>query len=101
MKDRIKVIVKRHNEPIGHTVMVDNSLEQFQKLVGGHIEVVGLTPDVLLVCNEEGLINNLPYNCTVDGMTLYGDIVLVGVDGEDFTDVPISVGVWRDYLAKE
>ena len=37
-------------------------LEQMQDIVGGYIEVVGLTDEVLMVVNEEGKLNNLPLN---------------------------------------
>lgn len=43
--------------------IIDGSLESMQEVVGGNIEV--LTPfndDVVLVCNEEGALLNLPFN---------------------------------------
>ncbi len=45
---------------------IDNTLEAFQKNVGGYIETVTLTEELVIVCNEEGRIQSLPYNCTVD-----------------------------------
>jgi len=36
-------------------------LEQLSKIVGGYIEVVYI-PGRLIVCNEEGKLNGLPYN---------------------------------------
>ena len=44
---------------------IDNTLEAFQKNVGGYIETVTLTEELMIVCNEEGRIQSLPYNCTV------------------------------------
>lgn len=37
-------------------------LEQMQDIVGGYIEIVRLTEDVLMVVNEEGKCEGLPYN---------------------------------------
>ncbi len=39
---------------------VGNSLKPMQEFVGGLIEVIGLTPELDLVCNDEGKINNMP-----------------------------------------
>lgn len=44
---------------------IDNTLEAFQKNVEGYIEAVTLTEELVIVCNEEGRIQSLPYNCTV------------------------------------
>jgi hypothetical protein len=38
---------------------IENSLESEQRFVGGLIEVVGLTEELDLVCNDEGKINEL------------------------------------------
>ena len=38
---------------------VENTLEGEQKFVGGYIEVLGLTENLDLVCNEEGKLNHL------------------------------------------
>jgi hypothetical protein len=39
---------------------IENGLESEQKFVGGLIELVGLTEELDLICNEEGKINGLP-----------------------------------------
>tara|TARA_B100001094_G_C17614036_1_gene522638 strand:+ start:65 stop:355 length:291 start_codon:yes stop_codon:yes gene_type:complete len=38
------------------------SLKDMQDLVGGYIQLVPLSDSEYMVCNEEGLINNLPIN---------------------------------------
>lgn len=40
----------------------DFSLEEAQKVVGGLIEVVNLSDDMILVCNEEGLFMHFDIN---------------------------------------
>ena len=37
-------------------------LEELQKAVGGYIEIINLGNDQLMVVNEEGKIDGLPYN---------------------------------------
>lgn len=56
------------------------SLEELQGYVGGYIEFVGLNGDIMVV-NEEGKLNDLPYNekATKFFQFVHGDIdVIVG-----------------------
>lgn len=92
MKRKISALVKRPGEIPRH-VAVSNSLEALQKNVGGKIQTVTLPDNVVVICNEEGRIMNLPYNCTIRGVSLVGTILMVGNGGEDFTDLPMS---WKD-----
>lgn len=41
---------------------IDNTLEALQEAVGGLIETVTVTEKIVIVCNEEGKLNNLPKN---------------------------------------
>lgn len=41
---------------------IDNTLEALQEFVGGYIETVTITEKLVLICNEEGKIKNLPKN---------------------------------------
>lgn len=43
-----------------------------------------------IVCNEEGKIHGLPYNCAICGETFVGTILLVGVRGDTFKSVPLA-----------
>lgn len=88
----ISALVKRPGEPPRH-VNVSNKLETLQRNVGGYIEAVTLAKDLVIICNEEGLLQDLPYNCTICGMEFVGTILMVGVDGEEFADLPCS---WPD-----
>lgn len=63
---------------------VANDLKALQWLVKGHIEVVRMSEDVVLIVNEEGLLNNMRFNCSFLGELLFGPMVFLGVDGEEF-----------------
>lgn len=89
MADKIRVISKRPGCP-PRSVWVSNTLENLQTAVGGYIETVKLATDMCVVCNEEGRLKGKPYNCTIAGVDFVGDILLVGVKGEEFADLPIS-----------
>lgn len=91
--DEIKVYVKFPAEIGVHEDYIPNTLEALQSIVEGYIESVTLG-DYAIICNDMGRIDEFPRNCTVEGIDFYGTIVFVGVDGEDFTDVPFS----QDYL---
>lgn len=69
-------------------INVPNELHTLQELVGGYIETVTVFEDMTILCNEEGRLHGLPYNCEVLGIDFVGPIVFVGVDGENFCDVP-------------
>ena len=69
-------------------VEIENDLKPLQDAVGGYIEAVHLPGGLIIICNEEGLINNLPFNTYLAGHYLFGPILIVGDGGEDFADVP-------------
>ena len=67
---------------------IENTLEALQAAVEGYIETVTLDPRTVIICNEEGRLNGMRYNCNLLGLQLFGPILLAGVDGEEFCDVP-------------
>ena len=79
---------------------IPNTLEELQEAVGGYIETVTFATDACVICNEEGRLMGLPYNCEFLGVGFVGPILIVGVNGEEFTDVdPMTMGLllrgWR------
>ena len=94
-KNEIRVIVKKPQDRTGAVRTIPNTLEALQKLVGGMIEVVGMG-DFLIICNEEGRLLGFSENIWPDGLLvpIVGPIVVVGRDGEEFTDCPLTFGQW-------
>lgn len=92
MAKMISALIKRPGEIPRH-VNVSNSLEALQKNVGGYIETVTVAEDLVILCDEEGRLKNKPYNCTVCGIDFVGEILMVGANGEDFADLPLS---WQE-----
>ena len=76
-------------------VEIENTLEALQTAVGGYIECVTLAEDMCLVVDEEGLLKGKEYNINFCGLPIVGTALLVGVDGENFCDVPDDI---KDYL---
>lgn len=84
--EHINVVIKRPREPFVRAT-IPNTLSDLQELVGGFIETVTFATDAVLICNEEGLISDLPYNCTMFGHQLFGTIAILGVNGDEFCDL--------------
>ena len=66
-------------------------LEQMQTIVGGLIEpIYPYHEEVAIVCNEEGLINGLPFNRSVPGGYggVFGTFFICGLGEEDFCSLP-------------
>lgn len=80
---------KRPHEP-WELVDIENTLEALQDEVGGYIETVTITTDACLIVNEEGRLRGMPFNVNFCGLKLVGTVLLVGIDGENFSDVPIT-----------
>lgn len=74
---------------------IPNTLEALQKEVGGYIETVTLAKDrktlTVIICNEEGKLMGLAPNIIIGGELFVGTIIVVGVKGEKFCDVPVSL----------
>lgn len=88
---KIGVIIKEPGRVPRH-VNVSDTLENLQKTVGGYIETVTLCPDLVVICDEEGRIKGKPHCCNIGGVDFCGTIILAGVDGDEFADVPC--GIW-------
>lgn len=66
-------------------------LEQMQAIVGSLIEpIYPYHEEVAIVCNEEGLINGLPFNRSVPGGYggVFGTFFICGLGQEDFCSLP-------------
>lgn len=92
IEKQITVIIKRPGEPPEVHPLFDNTLADLQREVGGYIETVTFAPDATIICNGEGLLMGLPYNCSLFGISFVGTIILAGVRGEHFASLsPKSV----------
>ena len=97
---RIRAIVKRPDEMYGHMTNISNSLKNLQNTVEGYIETVTVAYDLVIICNEEGVIRNLPFNCELCGHQFFGTLIICGADGDEFGDIPISFDQWKRFFFK-
>lgn len=94
----MKVIIKKPGEQYGYTCDIENTLENLHNIVGGYIETVPCINGALIICNEEGKLKDLKINMPYYDDTLCGTIIVCGVSGEDFGDVPITFDEWKKYV---
>lgn len=76
---------------------IANTLDALQAAVLGYIEVVTLVPgQAAMVVNEEGRLHQMFPNIiasAIAGTKIVGPAIIVGVDGEEFTDIPAEVAL--------
>lgn len=89
MRKRIRVIQK---DVGGNWAMrmMPNTLEAIQAYVGGHFETVRLTTELTLVCNEEGIPLELPFNCKLFNFNVYGNLMIVKTFRDEFTTMAMD-----------
>lgn len=101
--NKIKAIIKRPDEDYGHVTWISGRLENLQKTVGGHIEVVALTKHLVIICNEDGKLLNLDNNFYLGSRIqdmIVGNAIVCGVEGEEFSDIPIDFTAWKRMLTE-
>ena len=92
---KIRAIIKRPDEAVGHITNVRNELRILQDTVGGYIETVRIGPKTVMILNEEGKLAGLEPNFKIGMETIVGTVIVVGEDGDEFTDCPISLEEWK------
>ena len=97
---KIRVIIKRPDEIYGHVTNISDTLENLQNTVEGYIETVTIG-DLVIICNEEGRLMNLPYNCRINNVDFVGTIIAAGINGDEFSDVPIGFQHWKRMVSLE
>jgi hypothetical protein len=96
---KIRVIIKRPDEKIGHVCNISHTLENLQKTVEGYIEVIPIEENIVLICNEEGKLKGLEHNFKMPYDTIVGTVIVCNVKGEDFADLPEGyIKTWKKLL---
>ena len=99
---QILCVTKKPGEKAKIEPLFPNELKAFQEFVGGYIETVTFATDACVICNEEGMINGLPYNCSFCGADFFGPIMVVGIKRDEFASVKgIAVARLLHELNKE
>ena len=78
------VVIKEPGKCATVEPLFQNTLKEFQRVVGGFIEVVPLVSDIVMICNEEGKLIGLPFNVLIGSDCIVGSVVVCGVRGDEF-----------------
>lgn len=96
---KIRAIIKRPDEKVGHVCNISHTLENLQKTVEGYIEVIPIDDETVLICNEEGKLKGLADNFKMPYDTIVGTIIVCNVEGEDFAGLPDGyIKTWKKLL---
>ena len=88
MKEKqILVCIKEPGKEAAVEPLFDNTLEAFQKAVGGYIETLTVSEDLVLIFNEEGRLRGLPFNEVILGEPFVGTVIVAGVKRDEFASV--------------
>jgi len=90
-REAITVSIKQPGEP-ATLAMIPNELQALQDIVQGHIDIIRIDSERVIVINEGGRLNGMQYNCdvAVGGYLtpIYGPIIMCGVNGEGLASLP-------------
>ena len=81
MDKRIKVVIVEAGKP-PYVKTIRNSIESMQKVVGGDIQMLGLSVGETLICNDEGKLIGLDGNRRIGDDIVAGTFFIAG-DNED------------------
>lgn len=82
----MRIVYKKPGKP-AEARNVPNTLDEWQRLVGGYIETVSLSENIIIVCNEEGWLLDLQPNVKFRNQIIVGPVVFVGVRDDEFFDI--------------
>ena len=88
-------IVKRPEDTYGEFLNIDKTLKNLQKTVGGYVEMVMISPDMVVLCDEDGRLKDKAFNMSLAGNDFVGTIIVCGIKDEEFCDVPTTEEKWR------
>ncbi len=103
MEKNIKVLIVEPNK-LPYEKVIENKLEEKQKIVGGYIEYVSLDGNALLICNEEGKIYGLQPNRILGRDIIVGTFLIVGDNpgtGEDMSLNSIEIDRYKNQFGKD
>ena len=92
MEKEIRVVIIEPGEP-SYRKTIPNTLEAFQEIVGGYIEVVPLYGNIRMIVNEEGKLLSLPKNKAATELYqkisdyIAGIAIITATRGEDFVSL--------------
>ena len=83
-------VIRKHPGQMLEVIDVENDVDAICAELDGHMEAFTIAQDLVILCDEEGRIKGKAPNIALKGLgaDFCGTILIVGVDGEEFCDVP-------------
>ena len=91
-------VIRKHPGQMPEVIDVENDGDAIRYELGGFIEAVTIAEDLAILCDEDGRFKNKAPNIAFKalGVDFVGTILIVGVDGEEFCDVPkLDLILWN------
>lgn len=95
---RIRVIIKRPLDIVGHEDTIPNDDKLISEIIGGDIENIFLPKGIVIICNENSKWLDLPHNCDLRGMSLAGTLIFAGINDNGYTDYPGDLNHFKKYI---
>lgn len=89
----MRIVVKKTGQ-FPELKEIHNELTEFQSIVGGYIECIPISNNILCVLNEEGKLMGLPPNFIFNDDIIAGDVFFCSANGEDFDSLSVSDADW-------
>lgn len=83
-------VIRKHPGQMPEVIDIENDGDAIRAELGGFIEAVTIAEDLAILCDEEGRLKGKAPNSAFKGIGLdfVGTILIVGMDGGVFCDVP-------------
>ena len=89
----MRIVVKRVGQ-YPEMKEIPCELGVMQKIVGGYIECINITNNILCVCNEEGKLMGLEPNFIFNNDMIVGDVFFCTPGEEDFESLSVADTDW-------
>ena len=69
-------------------VEIENTLEAICNEIEGGADIVHIARDVCIITKPNNIFDDSKFNTRLFGLQLFGTVLIVGVDGDEFCDLP-------------
>lgn len=101
----MKVVIVEPNKP-AYVAEIENDYRIISKIIDGPIQIAPFFSDAMILCNEDGKIENLPITAYFSfgddcSDVIVGTFIICGIDGDDFASLSDDLCLKYTELFKE
>ena len=74
---------------------IENTLNAIKEKLGGKIETVTVSDDIVFICDSEAVIKDSKYDFEFRDIQFFGTVLIFGHKDDEFKDCPLSVNKAR------